>query len=254
MSLGNKPIISSGFVTVLSFNDWDVVERFFELWKDCSPESFPVRYGVIEPFRRKLDITRLPEIKSCWKGLVFFENGGIPRFDSSISIPDAFRLSDRLDSGCTFQGELVKNGEDSGVEFISKVAVANYAKFGYVHVPNNHEYLSGKAIGSYTRSKKDSFLGLSIFPVHLNGGIPNVYWCTYLGHPYVSIIGKEAIDSCGAYEIEWLNDDLVRIQLTKSIMDSIDNEIEFEKFRSEVKDRLGYKVFRKSPIDPRWAD
>lgn len=249
-----SPVISSGFVTALSFNDWDVVERFFEFWRNCSPESFPVRYGVTEPFRRELDITRLDEMKSCWKGLVFFENAGTPKFYSSISIPDAFRVTDHLDSGCTFQGELVKNGEGSSVEFISRAAVANYAKFGYVHVSNNYEPLESKAIGSYTRSRKDSFWGLSLFPIHLKGAIPNIYWCTYLGHPYVSMIGKEAIDSCGAYKIEWLNDDIVRIQLTESIMDSIDNEIEFEEFRAEVKGRLGYIVFRESPIDPRWDD
>jgi hypothetical protein len=37
-------------------------------------------------------------------------------------------------------------------------------------------------------------------------------------------------------------------------MDSINNDIEFERFRAEVKGRLCFFVFRELPIDPRWDD
>jgi hypothetical protein len=74
--------------------------------------------------------------------------------------------------------------------------------------------------------------------------MPDLYWCTILGKDKVEEIGRAGLSACPVYKVQWLNDDLVRLQLTSSINDSRDNEQDFEKLRVNIKRYLGEKLFQ----------
>jgi hypothetical protein len=80
--------------------------------------------------------------------------------------------------------------------------------------------------------------------------VPDLYWLTLFGPPYVKIFGRERLLSAPVYRVEELPYGGVSLQLTPSLTDLTTNPEEFEETRRAVLDHLNCDVF----LDPTKAE
>jgi hypothetical protein len=117
--------------------------------------------------------------------------------------------------------------------------------FGYVHRVNDSEAKMGLETNTCSRYLTDGACRtLSIFSPQLQRGIPNLFWTTVLGKPCVEAIGRDLIDSCPVKRIKWVAEEIVLLQLSDSVHDSLEHEAEFEEIRALAKEHLGLKFFQ----------
>ncbi len=100
---------------------------------------------------------------------------------------------------------------------------------GLVHVLTRREIESKKLFGLSTFILKES--------------LPNVYWATVFGAPYVKLFGKEQLLSAPVAVVEELSGDLVYIQLTSDLMDNRKRPEQVEIVREAAKKHLNSNVF-----------
>ena len=237
--------ISFGLLTPKGFHDFDNVVEVMKLWHTLSPDSFPDRWGAYEPLTRELTNKNIESLRDDWGIIAFFKRTKPPKLAASFTIREPFQESETF-SLITATAEVWPSLAESIAEFISAACASTGAVFGYVHRVNQAEVELGQK--TWTVSK-GHFVGskyhyLSIFSQHLEKGLPNLYWLTALGAPYIEAMGASTIDSCPAYKKTWLREDLVVIQLSKSIDDSLNDESNFEILRERVKTHLGLYLFQ----------
>jgi len=246
MAPRDYPNISCGILTKQSFKDWGTVRELFTLWHKVAPAYFPNRYDVIEPIRRPLSIETLDAMQEIWEMSVCFKTTKSPWVEASCSIEGSFE-SERKYSTLHVTAESGTSAEPELIKFIEQAALATDAEFAYMHRANSTEQNRDreKKIDSvYTCGVADKYPLISVYSKHLPLGMPDLYWCTILGKDKVEEIGRARLSACPVYKVQWLNDDLVRLQLTSSINDSRDNEQDFEKLRANIKRYLGEKLFQ----------
>lgn len=239
------PKISFGFLSPKGFQDCDTAIEFMKLWHALSPESFPNRWGAYEPLHRKLTIENIDSLSDDWKIMASFKRTRPPKLHASITIGEPYGESDTY-SLLTATAEVWPNLGESIAKFIEAACANTDAVFGFVHRVNEAEIELGQKTWTVC---KGHFVGskyhyLSIFTQHLKDGLPNLYWLTALGAPFIKAIGAKTIDSCPAFKKTWLKEDLVVIQLSGSIDDSINDELYFENLREDAKEHLGKHFFQ----------
>jgi hypothetical protein len=79
--------------------------------------------------------------------------------------------------------------------------------------------------------------------LNLHRSIPDVYWTTVFGSPYVEIFTRERLLSAPAYHVQELANGAVLLQLTERIGDIATNPIAFEDVRQAVRTHLGEDAF-----------
>src|SRR5882757_6757942 len=68
--------------------------------------------------------------------------------------------------------------------------------------------------------------------------VPDVYWTTIFGAPYVKLFSREKLLSAPAHRVEELENGSVVLQLTPDLRDTVTDEAAFEGVRKAVKDHL----------------
>jgi len=81
--------------------------------------------------------------------------------------------------------------------------------------------------------------------------LPDLYWTTVFGQPYVKLFGRGRLLSCPAHSIRELSNGSIFIQLTPSIFDIENDPDGFNKLRDEAKAHLNCNAFysRELPED-----
>jgi len=77
----------------------------------------------------------------------------------------------------------------------------------------------------------------------LNKYVPDVYWTTVFGAPYVKLFSREKLLSAPAHRVEELENGSVVLQLTPDLSDTATDEAAFENVRKAVKDHLSSDAF-----------
>lgn len=238
------PAISFGLLSPTSFKNFDNALILFELWHQLVPSTFPSLFGVTEPLREKLNFDCLNELRRFWHFSVYFKRSKFPRLHASIAIEDQLEVSKNHSTLSAFVERTAELDTLLG-NFITASAVGLDCHFGYVHRVNESEAKFGLETNSTSRYVPDGeFRTLTIFSPQLKRGIPNLFWITILGKPYVELIGREKIDSCPVKNVQWLTEHIVLLQLTDSVDDSFEKEAEFEYIRLKAKEHLGIRFFQ----------
>ncbi len=242
----DTPHFSVGLLSKNSLIDWHNVQKLFGLWNALAPTYFPNRFDITEPIRRPLTYQNLETMKECWEQIVHFKRTKAPWIDASCLLEEPYPISGRY-SSLLFSAEYVEGLESEILKFTDQAAAEIGAHFSYVHMANNLEKERDRESKIDTVSScgiNDKFPSVSIHTKHLKLGIPNLYWRTWLSREYIDAIGTEKLSNCPIHSVKWLHDDLVMLQLTEFIDDSLQHEEEFEKIRNAAKNFLGFEFFQ----------
>ncbi len=201
----------------------------------------PQRWNTYEPIKRMFD------------------------FDDVVTVMDAYNLTflwkrkkpDLL--GCVFgdknlygkrQHALISIEADGRIDairlfdFIVSVSQGFGLHFSYIHQPCMAEIEVGKANGTMIGlmpGRKDLALGLSSHA--LRRYIPNLYWLTVFGKPYVELFGRESLLSSPVFRVSELETGCIALQLTPDIHDIHADYDAFDELRRQVKGHLNSNAF-----------
>jgi hypothetical protein len=87
-----------------------------------------------------------------------------------------------------------------------------------------------------------------VYTFHMSGHtlkkyIPDVYWLTVFGQPYVSLFGKDKLLSAPAFSVSELDNSAIMIQLSENLDDLEHRTEEIGKARSIIKTHLNNNAF-----------
>jgi hypothetical protein len=129
-------------------------------------------------------------------------------------------------------------------QLLECAAAAFLADLGFIHKITDTEVPKGRANGSISfldaaHTEKHLFLVTH----RLNKFLPDIYWTTVFGRPYVELFSRERLLSCPAYRVKELDNGSIVIQLTPELKDITAEEAAFERVRQEVRNHLNNDAF-----------
>jgi len=198
------------------------------------PELAPEYYNSFEPVNLKFDDRNIESALDCWgssflwkrKKPAIWGNAGIgsshPRrpFHSSLSIHA--------------KPEHVKSDKLAG--FVQAFAGTFKPDLAVVHVFTKPEL----------ESKRTFYLSSFI----MRENLPNLYWLTVFGAPYVALFGRERLLSTPAAKAQALGGECISIQLTEDLMDCRREPDRVEAARTLAKRHLNSNAFFDPQLNP----
>jgi hypothetical protein len=216
--------------------------KLFQLWADNAFQYLPDRWGLYEPLRNHFSLSNLDEAIRTWEHAYYVKRAAAPKLESSI-IMQYGPHRDHTTWTVTLKKE--KDFEQSAFRrLLDGAAIAFSADFGFVHKITAAEISRGRANGSISflntaHTKKNLFL----FTLLLNKCLPDIYWMTAFGRPYVELFSRERLLSCPAHSVKELENGSIVIQLTPELKDITAEEVEFERVRQEARNHLNNDAF-----------
>jgi hypothetical protein len=239
-----RPAISFGFLTYAPFfMDPNNVRELFTLWHKFLPEIFPNRWGFSPPYRMPMSGDHMPDFVELSNELGVWEfrrtkppliYGTVGIWDLEIGLPAL--------SGLTVHCDYASGMEDSILEFLQAANKAFIICFAYVHRVNDYDVSQG-----YALEANDKDLKIRVTMIHswlIEKGLPNLFWATMLGLPFVEKIGRHKLSTCGAYETIWPTPDSVILKVSGSVNDCVDDAANFDKERTKLRNTLGLQNFQ----------
>jgi hypothetical protein len=212
-----------------------------ELWKDYLPELLPDYYGNWEPIDIIFNRHELDLILGQWKW-PFLAKKINPKVDASIWMRKG--LNQRLHSTVIFKIEANCISQSRLLSFLRAASIRLNADFSCIHLLTKAELERGISNKTVTfLDKLGKKLNFFIASKELQKRIPDLYWATILGPPYIEMFGRERILSAPAYSSESLSDKMALLQMTKKMTDVNDSKDVFDAVRSCVKNWLGIDAF-----------
>lgn len=213
-----------------------------DLWNKCLPRLVPDTYGNWEPIDRQFDLENIETVLDAWKW-PFLARKKSPRvrFDvwprkGSQSLHSIWSIS--VDSAAANQSDLL--------DFIKKASVVLEADFACLHLLTNHELERGKINNTVSvLNKSATKFTFSVRSKDLQQRIPDLFWVTVFGRPYVKMFGDEKLLSAPVYIAERLQNGAVMLQLSSNLTDLEDKQSELERVRVATVKHLGENAFFK---------
>ncbi|MEI9898869.1 MAG: hypothetical protein WDN31_00685 [Hyphomicrobium sp.] len=118
------------------------------------------------------------------------------------------------------------------------------ADFGFIHKITDAEVSKGRANGSISfldSAHREKHLHLVTRDLEKN--LPDIYWTTVFGRPYVDFFSRERLLSCPAYRVKELENSSIVVQLTPELKDMVAEEQSFERARQEARNHLDKDAF-----------
>jgi len=127
---------------------------------------------------------------------------------------------------------------------LESAAAAFSADLGFIHNITDAEVSRGRANGSIgfvdaAHTEKH----LLLVTHHLSKCLPDIYWTTVFGKPYVQLFSRKRLLSCPAHRVRELDDGSIVIQLTPELRDTVAEEAAFERVRQDARDHLNNDAF-----------
>ena len=201
---------------------------------DLLPELMPEFYNTYEPVNKRFDPVRIETALEDWH-FSFLWKRKKPSITGWMSLGTAQRerpfhtyLVIRAKPGIVDSTKLAR--------FVQEFSKVFRADLALVHVLTKPEVESKRLFGLSTLILKES--------------LPNLYWLTVFGHPYVKLFSKQRLLATPAAVVEELADDLICIQLTDDLMDNRDQSERVEVARQTAIKNLNSNVFWDPQLSP----
>jgi hypothetical protein len=127
---------------------------------------------------------------------------------------------------------------------LKECSAALHADFGYMHVLSKEEIprsIASNAAHYLDRNQTKAKLHITTW--QLTKYLPDLYWGTVFGRPYIDLFSRQLLLSSPAQRVEEIDHDCVYIQLTESIDDLVSDFELVEDARVRVKQHLGNDAF-----------
>lgn len=171
----------------------EVRRRVIEPWMQAAPHLTPTHLQVGEPVRRKFDPST-PEIPSgAWAA-----RRGRPRLEASFS-PGFGRIHADLNLS-------VGTTEfDDVVLLADALAAAMEVQVGLVHRLTDAERDAGRLVNRQDIRILNFRTGAAVshwgFTAQIPYGLPTLFWRTYLGRPYIDLIGRDRLVGAPVHDV-----------------------------------------------------
>lgn len=198
-------------------------KQLLQEWCLHAPHYAPERYGGYEPIRTPFDPTNIDAALSEWD-FCFLVTRRKPRMTGAIFMGTHKRIPRHgwITMTCAYKPDLFPHLR----QFFNAVSTAFEAEFAFMHLTPRNEDLS-----------------LSITTHQLRQGIPDLYWLTLFGKPYVTLFGRDRILSSPGAVVEELTRDLFSIQLSEDIRDVARKPDELFETARQIKRHLNNNAF-----------
>lgn len=235
-----KPSIDINIFSPRPLTEAHEGRAFFEMLNLYAPHLVPDRYDQIEPVKRPFSMDALDMVLEDWEKGFFWERKKPKSHGSAWPSwgPRAKHGGLRL----TVQDYLQES--DASMAFFKECSRYVEADFAALHLVTPGDIERGKANGtfSFNNAQRTRYTHL-ITTFTLEKYIPDLYWGTVLGRPYVELFGRERIKSSPAARIEELADGIFYLQLTEEIHDLETRYEDVEAVRRSIKQHLGENAF-----------
>src|SRR6185295_460308 len=125
----------------------------------------------------------------------------------------------------------VKDFEQPAFRRLLECAASAFsADFGFIHRITDAEIPKGRTNGSIgfldtAQTEKNLF----VVTHRLKKWLPDIYWMTVFGKPYVELFSRERLLSCPAFAVNELDNGSIVIQLTPELTDTVAEPAAFER-------------------------
>jgi hypothetical protein len=199
----------------LPLNREEDARRLISLWAETAPNTLPDRAGTHEPLRQ-FSLTDLAGLLAEWEYHVLFKKVAKPKLHSSVFMQHG---PYRKHSAWTISIDDRQNLNLAGMlNLLERAAPEFSADFAFLQRPTKFGIeigLASKSISYLTAAKKS--LSLFVTTHHLKKYIPDMYWVTIFGKPYVDFFSRERLLSAPAYRVKELDDGSVLLRWRNSL-------------------------------------
>ncbi|WP_157125654.1 hypothetical protein [Pandoraea norimbergensis] len=226
-------------LTLTSERDFlDVVQTFCNFL----PEICPEKWGWWEPLDRRFDgddVTSLvPDGGNCQT--VYWQRKRQPKAEGSFNVRWHSKSSKVEDthSKIGFSFELGRVQQESLVAYLKNASIRTKADFSFVDVltPGYRDF----AVESESAPYGDRFMVVTHLLRHW---LPDVFWGTVFGPPYVRLLGKDRLLTAPAFLVEELGPETIYVQLTERLEDAVEDSAKIQASRELFKRHLRSNAF-----------
>jgi hypothetical protein len=212
--------------------------RVLDLWETHLSSYLPDLCGNHEPLDQPFDLKRRHAILEHWKW-PFLARRRKPHMESSIWMRRGGILQH---AAWKFVIPFADAHVHALVEFVRAAAKALEVDFGCLTLLTQREIADGRCNGTVMPlDRKGTRFNFGISSQDLQKCIPDVYWLTVFGRPFVEMFGKSRLLHAPAYGVEAVSDELVLLQLTPNVEDT--RERDAVSAKAKVKAFLGETAF-----------
>lgn len=222
----------------LPLNLHDDARRLFGIWAKCAPYSLPDRSGLYEPLRKRFSLSSLEDAIGTWEMSFLMKRVASPKLEAQIFMQYG---PHRRHSSWSITLRTLKDFDRVAFCNLFKTAGSTFlADFGLIHTTTASDLVRGSHTGSVSfldtaRKRSNLFVTTHM----LRKSLPDIYWTTLFGLPYVDLFSRERLLSAPAYQVRELESGAVVVQLTAELADATRDETAFEQIRERVRRHLG---------------
>ncbi len=203
------------------------------------PELAPQKYNYVAPLKLDFNINQIDAVVARWEDGLFWKR-------KNPDLQGQLWRSWRPDLHSSLVVEL-ESGDPEKLRMDRLLGDASNllgAHFAFMHVLNPAEIIQTRmngTIGCLNPAKQEYYL--SVTSHDLKRYVPNLYWATVFGEPYVDLVGRERMLSSPAPIVKELPYGGIYIQLSDSISDMLKAYERLDAIRQNVKMHLGNNIF-----------
>jgi len=226
----------------LPLNRHQDARKLFQIWAENAFRFFPDRSGLYEPLRHPFSLSSLEEAIRTWEFTFLVKRRASPKLEASIFMQYG---PHRAHSDWTIGLKKVKDFEQAPFSKMLECAAAEFsADFGLIHRITETDMLRGLASGTTgyldtARTEKHLYVASRV----LKRFVPDIYWMTVFGKPYVQLFSRERLLSCPAHLVRELDNGSIIVQLTPELKDTAAEEAAFERARQDARNHLNNDAF-----------
>lgn len=195
-----------------------------------------------EPLNREFDDKNLeklvPQNEIC--GPVHWERRKRPKAEGAFlvrwrsGVPGVYDTHSKID----FTVELGQLQQEALVAYLKEASVRSRADFAFV------DALTPEYRAFAMESEAAPYRNRFLIATHLlRHWLPDVFWATVFGPPYVRLFGKERLLTAPAYSIQELGPETIYVQLTERIADTVEDHEGVQSRRKLFKEHLQSNAF-----------
>jgi hypothetical protein len=216
--------------------------KLFQIWAEDAPRFFPDRSGLHAPLRHHFSLASLDEAIRTWEYYFRVKRVAAPKLEGNIFMQYG---PHRQHSTWSIGLKKAKDFDHAAFcKILERAAVTFTADFGFIHAIVEAETSRGLASGTIgyldTETKEKD---LHVTSHTLWKFVPDIYWMTVFGKPYVELFSRKRLLSCPAYRTHELHNGSIVIQLTPRLTHAIADEDAFERARHRARNHLDNDAF-----------
>ncbi len=204
----------------------------------------PDYYGNDEPIRNRFEPSQPEEALRLWR-YSFLWKRKRPHIQGSVWMDIVERRERRKHGIMSVSTESASLDENAMVTFVQDAAKLLTADFAFTHLltpPDVEKWRFTETVFPLDLEKRTKF-HLMVTTFDLRKYLPDLYWGTIFGAPYVRLFGRSRILSAPAYQVRELSQGMIYVQLSESLSDLRTNYEGVEAVRRGVKQHLDSNAF-----------